>query len=133
MLYGAAKLLIEFFARQPGRALELYVGKSDNVDYLLDYDHRGHTVHHHGGLLASKRSCSGEQHRRPEEVHAAPRHGCSGSVAGAEPVAPGTGGGPAAGSRVGAGTLEGSRLSLACPALTRVKNSSTLSAATSCR
>ena len=42
--YGAAKLLIESFARKPGKALELYVGKSDRVDCLLDYDHRGHTV-----------------------------------------------------------------------------------------
>lgn len=41
---GAAKLLIDYFAQQPGRALELYVGKSDHVDFLLDYDHRGHTV-----------------------------------------------------------------------------------------
>ena len=42
--YGAARLLIEYFARQPGRALELYAGKSDQIDFLLDYDHRGHTV-----------------------------------------------------------------------------------------
>ena len=42
--YGGAKLLIEFFARKPGKALELYVGKSDMVDFMLDYDHRGHTV-----------------------------------------------------------------------------------------
>jgi spore photoproduct lyase len=42
--YGGAGLLIDYFARRPGRALELYVGKSDNVDFLLDYDHRGHTV-----------------------------------------------------------------------------------------
>jgi len=42
--YGGAKLLIEYFAMKPGKALELYVGKSDHVDFLLDYDHRGHTV-----------------------------------------------------------------------------------------
>jgi spore photoproduct lyase len=42
--YGAAKLLVEYFAGRPGQALELYVGKSDNVDFLLDLDHRGHTV-----------------------------------------------------------------------------------------
>ncbi len=42
--YGGAKLLIEYFARKPGKALELYVGKSDLVDFMLDYDHRGHTV-----------------------------------------------------------------------------------------
>jgi spore photoproduct lyase len=42
--YGGAKLLIDYFAGRPHQALELYVGKSDNVDFLLDYDHRGHTV-----------------------------------------------------------------------------------------
>ncbi|HUT35877.1 MAG TPA: hypothetical protein VNE39_20485 [Planctomycetota bacterium] len=42
--HGGSKLLIDYFARKPGRALELYVGKSDHVDFLLDYDHRGHTV-----------------------------------------------------------------------------------------
>jgi DNA repair photolyase len=42
--YGAAKELVEYFAHRPGQALELYVGKSDNVDFLLDFDHRGHTV-----------------------------------------------------------------------------------------
>jgi len=42
--YGGAKLLVEYFARKPGKALELYVGKSDNVDFLLDLDHNGHTV-----------------------------------------------------------------------------------------
>jgi len=42
--YGGAKLLVDYFARRPGQALELYVGKSDRVDFLLDWDHRGHTV-----------------------------------------------------------------------------------------
>lgn len=42
--YGGAKLLVEYFARQPGKYLELYVGKSDNVDFLLSLDHRGHTI-----------------------------------------------------------------------------------------
>ncbi|NQT52312.1 hypothetical protein HQ576_09695 [bacterium] len=42
--HGGSKLLIDYFARQPGKALELYVGKSDHVDFLLDLDHRGHTV-----------------------------------------------------------------------------------------
>jgi DNA repair photolyase len=42
--YGGAKLLIDYFARKPGQTLELYVGKSDHVDFLLDYDHRGQTV-----------------------------------------------------------------------------------------
>ena len=42
--YGGTKLLVDLFARQPDKYVELYVGKSDHVDYLLDYDHRGHTV-----------------------------------------------------------------------------------------
>jgi len=42
--HGGSKLLIDYFARKPGRALELYVGKSDHVDWMLGYDHRGHTV-----------------------------------------------------------------------------------------
>jgi spore photoproduct lyase len=42
--HGGARLLIGTFAARPGKALELYVGKSDHVDFLLDYDHRGHTV-----------------------------------------------------------------------------------------
>ena len=42
--YGGTRLLVELFARQPDKYLELYVGKSDHVDYFLDYDHRGHTI-----------------------------------------------------------------------------------------
>jgi spore photoproduct lyase len=42
--YGAAQLLVEYFAQKPGKYLEVYVGKSDNVDCLLDLDHRGKTV-----------------------------------------------------------------------------------------
>ncbi len=42
--YGGSKLLIEYFANRKDEYLELYVGKSDNVDYLLDLDHRGHTI-----------------------------------------------------------------------------------------
>ena len=42
--YGGAAMLIEYFARKPGKWLELYVGKSDNVDFLLDLDHRGKTI-----------------------------------------------------------------------------------------
>ena len=42
--YGGTQLLIDLFARQPDRHLELYVGKSNHVDYFLDYDHRGHTT-----------------------------------------------------------------------------------------
>ncbi len=42
--YGGSKLMIEFFAGREDQFLELYVGKSGNVDFMLDYDHRGHTV-----------------------------------------------------------------------------------------
>lgn len=42
--YGGARLLIDFFAGRENQFLELYVGKSANVDFMLDYDHRGHTV-----------------------------------------------------------------------------------------
>ena len=42
--YGGARLLVEYFAKRENEYLELYVGKSDNVDYLLNLDHRGHTV-----------------------------------------------------------------------------------------
>ena len=42
--YDATRLLVEFFANQPERYLEIYTGKSDNVDFMLDYDHRGHTI-----------------------------------------------------------------------------------------
>lgn len=42
--YGASKLLTDFFAQREGQFLELYVGKSSTVDFLLDLDHRGHTV-----------------------------------------------------------------------------------------
>ncbi|MFO7956191.1 MAG: hypothetical protein R6X33_03745 [Candidatus Brocadiia bacterium] len=42
--YGAAELLVEYFADRPNRFLEVYVGKSDNVDFLLDLDHGGQTV-----------------------------------------------------------------------------------------
>ena len=42
--YGGTKMLVELFARQSDKYLELYVGKSDHVDFMLDYDHKGHTV-----------------------------------------------------------------------------------------
>ncbi|MBM3238137.1 hypothetical protein FJZ31_17740 [Candidatus Poribacteria bacterium] len=42
--YGGARLLVKYFAKRENEYLELYVGKSDNIDYLLDFDHRGHTV-----------------------------------------------------------------------------------------
>ena len=42
--YDASRVFVEYFAQQPDRFLEIYVGKSDNVDYLLDLDHRGKTI-----------------------------------------------------------------------------------------
>ncbi len=42
--YGGTKLLVELFAEQEDKYLELYVGKSNNVDFMLDFDHRGHTT-----------------------------------------------------------------------------------------
>ena len=42
--YGASKLLIEYFAQKPGKYLEIYTGKSDNIDDLLALDHRGKTI-----------------------------------------------------------------------------------------
>jgi len=42
--YGGTQLMIEYFAKQDERYLELYVGKSDNVDFILDLDHKSHTV-----------------------------------------------------------------------------------------
>ncbi|MGQ9730365.1 MAG: spore photoproduct lyase family protein [Candidatus Zipacnadales bacterium] len=42
--YNATRLLVEVFARESDRYLEIYAGKSDNVDFLLEYDHRGHTI-----------------------------------------------------------------------------------------
>ena len=42
--YGGSQLMIEYFAGRKDQFLELYVGKSANVDFLLDLDHRGHTV-----------------------------------------------------------------------------------------
>jgi hypothetical protein len=42
--YGASKLLVEYFAQKPGKYLEIYTGKSDNIDDLLDLDHRGKTI-----------------------------------------------------------------------------------------
>ncbi len=42
--YGGSKIMIDFFASREDQFLELYVGKSSSVDFLLDYEHRGHTV-----------------------------------------------------------------------------------------
>ena len=42
--YGASKLLVEYFAGKPGKYLEIYTGKSDNIDDLLSLDHQGKTI-----------------------------------------------------------------------------------------
>ncbi len=42
--YGGSELMVNLFAHRESQFLELYVGKSANVDFLLDLDHRGHTV-----------------------------------------------------------------------------------------
>lgn len=41
--YGASKVMVDLFSRQEDRYLLLYT-KSDNVDHLLDLDHRGKTL-----------------------------------------------------------------------------------------
>ena len=41
--YGASRLFVEYFAGKPHRYLMLYT-KSDNIDHLLDLDHRGKTL-----------------------------------------------------------------------------------------
>ncbi len=41
--YGASKIFVKYFAEKKGKYLMLYT-KSDNVDHLLDLDHRGKTV-----------------------------------------------------------------------------------------
>ncbi len=41
--YGASELLVPFFGRQEDKYLLLYT-KSDNVDHLLNLDHRGKTI-----------------------------------------------------------------------------------------
>ena len=42
--WGFSRMLVEYFAAKPERYLQIYAGKSDNVDYLLDMDHRGKTI-----------------------------------------------------------------------------------------
>jgi len=42
--YGASALLVEYFARQQAKYLEIYAGKSDNVDHLLPLGHNGQTI-----------------------------------------------------------------------------------------
>jgi len=41
--YGVSEILVPLFARKDGAYLMHYT-KSDNVDHLLDMDHRGHTI-----------------------------------------------------------------------------------------
>jgi DNA repair photolyase len=41
--YGASEVMVGMFATWPGRYLLLYT-KSDNVEHLLNLDHRGHTL-----------------------------------------------------------------------------------------
>ncbi len=43
-VWGHARMLVEYFARKPDKYLQIYAGKSDNVDFLLDLDHRGKTI-----------------------------------------------------------------------------------------
>lgn len=42
--YGVSKRLIELFGKAEGQYLELYVGKSADVNWLLNLDHKGKTV-----------------------------------------------------------------------------------------
>jgi hypothetical protein len=42
--YDATRLFVELFARDPQNYFLLYAGKSDNVEFLLDYEHNGHTI-----------------------------------------------------------------------------------------
>ena len=42
--YGGTKLLIDYFAHKPDKYLLLYLGKCADIDFLLDYDHRGKTI-----------------------------------------------------------------------------------------
>ncbi len=41
--YGASDIMVKWFAGQPDKFLMLYT-KSDNVEHLLNLDHRGHTI-----------------------------------------------------------------------------------------
>ncbi len=42
--YDATRLMVEYFRNKPNKYLLLYAGKSDNVDFMLDYDHGGKTI-----------------------------------------------------------------------------------------
>jgi DNA repair photolyase len=41
--YGACRMLVEHYAALPDKYIILF-SKSDNVDFLLDLDHQGHTI-----------------------------------------------------------------------------------------
>ena len=42
--YDATRLMVDYFAQQKRNFLLLYTGKSDNVDFMLNYDHKGQTI-----------------------------------------------------------------------------------------
>ncbi|MEW6357149.1 MAG: radical SAM protein [Planctomycetota bacterium] len=42
--YGLTKLFVDYFAKKPDKYLLLYLGKCADIDYLLDFDHRGKTI-----------------------------------------------------------------------------------------
>lgn len=42
--WGASKLLVEYFADKPDKYLQIYAGKSDNIENLLSLDHKGKTI-----------------------------------------------------------------------------------------
>ncbi len=42
--WGASRLLVEYFAEKPGKYLQIYTGKSDNIDDLLNVDPKGKTI-----------------------------------------------------------------------------------------
>ena len=42
--YGGTKFFIEYFAQKPDKYFLLYLGKCADIDFLLDYDHRGKTI-----------------------------------------------------------------------------------------
>jgi len=42
--WGATRRLVEYFATRADKYLEIYTGKSDNVDYMLGLNHGGRTI-----------------------------------------------------------------------------------------
>ena len=42
--WGASELLVRYFANKPDKYLEIYAGKSDNIDNLLGLEHKGKTI-----------------------------------------------------------------------------------------